>query len=208
MAQLPVTSLSLLSRLRDEGNQAAWEVSWRQFIELYHLPLIATAAAIYRSHTGNVVPSAAFLEDTVSKVITDFLTKNRFDPNRGRLRNYLRVLTNARIVDALRKERIFAHLPLDDNEGAPELRVPSETPSEKQSFESALLNTIIQDLRGQIPLRHFEIFEMAKLKNIPPKEVAEALGIGRNVVDNTVHKVMKRLREISTRPEYKDEYYQ
>jgi predicted regulator of amino acid metabolism with ACT domain len=49
---------------------------------------------------------------------------------------------------------------------------------------------------------------MTKLKNIPPKEVAEALGVGRNVVDNTVHKVMKRLREISTRPEYQDEYYQ
>jgi len=67
---------------------------------------------------------------------------------------------------------------------------------------------LIEDLRTQIPLRHFEIFEMTKLREMPPDQVAKELGVKRNVVDNTVYKVMKRLREIAARPEYQDEYYQ
>jgi RNA polymerase sigma factor (sigma-70 family) len=204
---LPITSQSLLSRLRDEGNETVWQVSWKRFVELYHTPLIAIAAAIYRSHTGHAVPSQQFLEDTVSKVVIEFFTKKRFDPHRGRLRTYLRMLTNAKVVDALRKDGVFNHRPFEADESAPELKVPSETPAEKESFERSLLNTLIEDLRSQIPMRHFEIFEMVKLREMRPDQVAEELGVKRNVVDNTVYKVMKRLREISAKPEYREEYY-
>jgi RNA polymerase sigma factor (sigma-70 family) len=205
---LPTTSISLLSRLRDEGNELVWQVSWKRFVELYHTPLIAIAAGIYRSHTGNAIPSEQFLEDTVSKVVIKFFTKNRFDPERGRLRTYLRMLTNSTIVDTLRKDGAFNHRPMDENEHQSELEVPFETPSEKETFNWSLLNTVIEDLRSQVPLRQFEIFEMTKLKGMSPDQVASELGVKRNVVDNTVYKVMKRLREISARPEYQDEYYQ
>ena len=205
---LPITSLSLLSRLRDEGNEHAWQVSWKRFIELYHTPLLAIAAAIYRSHTGNAIPSQHFLEDMVSKVVIEFFTKNRFNPERGRLRTYLRMLTNAKVVDALRKDGAFKNRSLEESDSEPALKVPAETHAEKKSFEQSLLNTLIEDLRAQIPMRHFEIFEMVKLKQMAPEQVAEELGIKRNVVDNTVYKVMKRLREISAQPEYQDEYYQ
>jgi len=205
---LPTTSLSLLSRLRDEGNELAWQVSWKRFVELYHTPLITIAAAIYRSRTGNAIPSQEFLEDTVSKVVIEFFTKKRFDPERGRLRAYLRMLTNAKVVDALRKDGAFNQRALDENEHRPEFQVPFETTSERETFDSSLRNTLIEDLRTQIPLRHFEIFEMTKLREMPPDQVAKELGVKRNVVDNTVYKVMKRLREIAARPEYQDEYYQ
>ena len=70
------------------------------------------------------------------------------------------------------------------------------------------MKTLIEDLRAQIPMRHFEIFEMVRLKQMAPDEVAAELGVKRNVVDNTVYKVMKRLREMAAKPEYQDEYYQ
>jgi len=111
-------------------------------------------------------------------------------------------------VDALRKDGAFNERPLDENEQQSELKVPFETPSERETFNWSLLNTVIEDLRTQVPLRQFEIFEMTKLKGMPPDEVAAELGVKRNVVDNTVYKVMKRLREISARAEYQDEYYQ
>lgn len=205
---LPTTSLTLLSRLRDESNELAWQVSWKRFIELYHKPLLATAAGIYITRAGYARLTQEFLEDIVSKVVIDFFTKKRFDPQKGRLRSYLRMLTNAKIIDALRKDRSLSHIPLDGSESNPALKVPAESDSEKESFDRSLLKVLIEDLRSQIPLRHFEIFEMTKLKGIPPEEVAAELGIKRNVVDNTVYKVMQRLREISARPEYQDEYYQ
>jgi len=47
---LPDTSLSLLSRLRDEDDHTGWQVSWKRFYDLYNGPLMAIAAGIYRQH--------------------------------------------------------------------------------------------------------------------------------------------------------------
>jgi RNA polymerase sigma-70 factor (ECF subfamily) len=204
---LPATSLSLLSRLRDEGDHAGWQVSWKRFLELYHEPLLAMAAGIYRHHTGHAVPPQAAIEDVVASVVVDFFKRNRFDPERGRLRTYLRVLTNARIVDMLRKERPLNHDSLAAWENSMVETLPAETQEENLSFQHALLATLIEDLREHIPLRQFEIFEMVKLKGMTPDQVALELGVQRGVVDNTIYKVMTRLREIASNPEYLEEYY-
>lgn len=202
---LPDTSLSLLSRLRDEGDHAGWQVSWKRFLELYHGPLMAMAAGIYRHHTGHATPPQEAIEDVVATVVVDFFKRDRFDPERGRLRTYLRVLTNARIVDMLRKEKPLKHDSISDREELAEA-LPAESPEEERSFQQALLATLIEDLREQIPLRQFEIFEMVKLKGISPDAAAAELGVNRGVIDNTIYKVMIRLREIAASPEYEEEY--
>jgi RNA polymerase sigma-70 factor (ECF subfamily) len=208
MAQkLPDTPISLLLRLRDEDKQAVWQVSWKRFLELYYGPLTAMASGIYRHHTGESVPPQDVLEDVVAQVVSEFFKRNQFDPGRARLRTYLRVLTNARVVDFLRKQRPLNHVPLD----SPDVQIPEETPGESaeeaRTFQQSLLATLIEDLRETIPLRHFQIFEMVKLHGMPPGEVAAELGVSRGVVDNTVYKVMQRLREIASAPEYQGEYY-
>ena len=202
---LPVTSLSLLSRLRDDGDHAGWQMSWKRFLELYHGPLMAMAAGIYRYHTGHATPPQEVIEDVVATVVVDFFKRDRFDPERGRLRTYLRVLTNARIVDMLRKEKPMDHDSLADGEELVE-SLPVESPEEERSFQQALLATLIEDLREHIPLRQFEIFEMVKLKGIAPDAAAAELGVNRGVIDNTIYKVMIRLREIAASPEYEEEY--
>ncbi len=202
---LPDTSLSLLSRLRDEGDHAGWQVSWKRFLELYQGPLMAMGTGIYRHHTGNAVPPQEVIEDVVATVVVDFFKRDRFDPARGRLRTYLRVLTNARIVDMLRKEKPLDHDSIADLEELAKA-LPAESPEEERSFQQALLATLIEDLREQIPLRQFEIFEMVKLKGIAPDAAAAELGVNRGVIDNTIYKVMIRLREIAASPEYEEEY--
>ena len=159
----------------------------------------------YRYHTGNAVPRQEALEDVVATVVVDFFKRDRFEPERGRLRTYLRVLTNARIVDMLRKEKPLDHDSLADGEELVE-SLPAESPEEERSFQQALLATLIEDLREHIPLRQFEIFEMVKLKGISPDAAAAELGVNRGVIDNTIYKVMIRLREIAANPEYEEEY--
>ena len=83
---LPETSLTLLSRLRDEGDRAGWQVSWKRFLSLYHGPLMAMAAGIYRHHTNNAVPPQDAIEDVVASVVVGFFQRDSFDPKRGRLR--------------------------------------------------------------------------------------------------------------------------
>ena len=114
--KLPATPISLLSRLRDEDKRAVWQVSWKRFLELYYGPLMAMASGIYRHHTAGAVPPQSVLEDVVAQVVAEFFRKNQYDPNRGRLRGYLRRLTNARVVDLLRKQRPLNYVSLDSSD--------------------------------------------------------------------------------------------
>lgn len=205
--QLPETPVSLLLRLREENMHAVWQVSWKRFLELYHGPLMAMASGIYRHHTGASLPSQGILEDVVAQVVAEFFKRNQYDPCRGRLRTYLRMLTNARVVDLLRKQRPLDHLSLNDSDVRIPEAIPRETPEEARTFQQSLLATMLEDLRETIPMRQFQIFEMVKLHGMPPSTVAQELGVSRGVVDNTVYKVMQRLREIASAPEYQDEYY-
>ena len=47
---------------------------------------------------------------------------------------------------------------------------------------------------------------MVKLKGISPDTAAAELGVRRGVIDNTIYKVMTRLREIAASTEYQEEY--
>ena len=147
---LPETPVSLLLRLREEDVQAVWQVSWKRFLELYHGPLLAMASGIYRHHTGESVPPQTVLEDVVAQVVAEFFKRNQFDPERGRLRTYLRVLTNARVVDLLRRQRPLDHLSLDTSDVWTSESLPKETPEEARTFQQSLLATLIEDLRETI----------------------------------------------------------
>jgi len=76
---------------------------------------------------------------------------------------------------------------------------------EEDAFRSALLGTLLAALHAEVSPRTYLIFELVKLNGESPEEVAEQLGIGRNVIDNTVFKTMKKLREISQREEIQQE---
>lgn len=201
----PQTSVNLLSRLKNVDGGAHWQVSWKRFLELYHAPVEAAARACYRHHTGGQEPSPAFIEDAAASTIADFFSRGqyRYEPDKGRLRGYLRVLANARVVDLLRKERPLDSMPMDDAI----LELPEESGAETLAFRQSLLATLVEDLRGQVPLRQFEIFERVKLKHQSPRFVAEDLGIPRAMVDRQIHKALTKLREIAALNEYQQEFH-
>jgi RNA polymerase sigma factor (sigma-70 family) len=208
-AQFPPTSLNLLSKLK-AGDDPNWQVSWKRFLELYHEPIEMIARSCYRHHTGGHEPSSGFIEDAVANTVADFFARgqHRYDKEKGRLRTYLRMLTNARVVDLLRKERPIDHKPLPESEGLPSSDLPAESRLESEAFHRSLLATLVEDLRNRIPLRQFEIFERVKLKHQSPAFVAEDLGIQRAMVDRYIHKSMTALRDLASHAEYQEEFYE
>jgi len=206
-AQFPPTSINLLSKLKEGGEEEHWQVSWKRFLELYHEPIEVIARSCYRHHTGGHEPSSGFIEDAVANTVADFFARSqyRYDKEKGRLRTYLRVLTNARVVDLLRKERPIDQRPLD---GTTESGLPAESPGESDAFGRSLLATLVEDLRNRIPLRQFEIFERVKLKHQSPQFVAEDLGIARAMIDRNIHKAMTALRDLAAHAEYQEEFYE
>ena len=201
---IPETPATLLTRLRDMEAGASWESSWKVFLELYQEPLRIMAWNCYRHHTGGASPSPEFVADAVANVVSEFHTRAqyRYDPARGKLRRFLRMLTNARVVDLLRKERPLDHIGLQDAEGK-----AAESEEEGLAFQRSVLATLVEDLRNRIPIRQFEIFEMVKLKGSGVEETAAALGVKRGVVDNTIHRAMNARRELARDPVYTQEYY-
>lgn len=210
-AQFPPTSLNLLSKLK-AGDDPNWQISWKRFLELYHEPIEVIARSCYRHHTGGHEPSSGFIEDAVANTVADFFARgqHRYDKEKGRLRTYLRLLTNARVVDLLRKERPIDQKPLpdDESEGLPSSDLPAESRLESEAFHRSLLATLVEDLRNRIPLRQFEIFERVKLKHQSPQFVAEDLGMQRAMVDRNIHKAMTALRELASHAEYQEEFYE
>ncbi|MFT3991958.1 MAG: sigma-70 family RNA polymerase sigma factor [Luteolibacter sp.] len=200
-APFPNTPLNLLSKLKHSDSEKIWEISWKRFLELYHEPLKVCAQALYRSHTGGQIPSQQFIEDVVADVVAGFFRKDgeRYDPSKGRLRTYLRLITNRRLIDLLR-----AQMPASQRDLDPEMldSLQTESPQENDAFQRSLLATLLEELRSSIPLRQFEIFERVKLKQQKPAYVAEDLGLERAMVDRYIHKAMKKLREIASQPEY------
>lgn len=200
----PTTSVSLLAKLKNPDDSPLWQASWKRFLELYYEPILVVARSCYRHHTGGQEPSPGFIEDAVADVIANFSSRSqhRYDSSKGRLRGYLRLMTNARVVDLLRKERPIDHRALDE---ANLDESPEESDHERQAFCSSLLAMLIEELRSQIPMRQFEIFERVKLKNQSPEYVAEDLGLTRAMVDRYIYKAMTKLRELAQQPEYRDE---
>lgn len=204
--EFPRTPLSLLTCLREGVTESEWEKSWQRFLELYQHPLSASAHACYRHHTGGGQAPAEFVEDVVAIVVADFFSKGqrRYDPSKGRLRTYLRFIVNARVVDALRKERPANQRPFPSAElAAP----PEEGEAEREAFHQALLATLLEELRSQVSPAQFEIFERVRLRMESPQQVAEELGVRRNVIDKSIHKSMTKLRELARRGDYQQEFY-
>ncbi len=203
----PQTSVNLITKLKEGGDDAHWQVSWKRFLELYHEPIEMIARACYRSHTGGHEPSPGLIEDAVANTVSDFFARSqyRYDRNKGRLRTYLRVLTNARVIDLLRKERPIDQRPLNETDAS---ELPAESPAESDAFSRSLLATLVEDLRNRIPLRQFEVFERVKLKHQSPEFVAEDLGITRAMVDRNIYKAMAALRQIAAQAEYQEEFYE
>lgn len=201
---MPETPVSLLTRLRDMEAGASWESSWKVFLELYQEPLRIMAWNCYRHHTGGAPPTEEFVADVVANVVSDFYTRAqyRYDPARGKLRRFLKTITNARVVDLLRKERPLDHIELGSYEGT-----AAESEAEGLAFQRSVLATLVEDLRNRIPLRQFEVFEMVKLKGMSAETAAAVLGVKRGIVDNTIHRAMNAVRELAKDPVYTQEYY-
>jgi RNA polymerase sigma-70 factor (ECF subfamily) len=80
MTDLPRTRLSLLVRLRDPADAAAW----RTFVDVY-----APAVFAFARRHGLQSADAADLTQDVCRNVSTAMRQKRFDPDRGRFRGWL-----------------------------------------------------------------------------------------------------------------------
>lgn len=193
-----------------------WEQSWDEFFALYFRAVRSSVIAAFRRVGWHDVDET-IVEDRVMEIFGEiYAGKLQHDPEKGQFRQLLQTVCKRRVVDFIRyHSRRPTTVSVDAGTTGESVKtgqlgvIPAQAihrETEKREHRTALLAELVSALRGEVSPQVFSIFEEVKLHGASPDEVAEDLGVRRSVVDNSVYKAMKKLREIAAAPAWKEEF--
>ncbi len=202
------TPVTLLSQIQNSEHEAIWERAWADFVAYYVSPVRTQVKREFlRCNWHNI--DANVLDEATSTVFLRFLKSQdtfRYDPEKGKLRGYLGKIASWVVRDTIRShsrnilsraEEISQHREaiIDEFE--------SLTKEEDEKFRSAILRSLLSDIRKNVSPQTFAIFELINLEGKPTKEVMNMLSVSRNTIDGANHRVIRKLQTIIDSPEYR-----
>lgn len=183
------TRSSLLDRLRDGDDVDGWMEFYRMYADL--IRSFARKHGLTESEAEEVVQETAI---GVARNLPGF----RYDPSQCSFKTWMLNLTRWRIMDALRRRgRLPSPLspavpqksgsqPNNDTdpstmtpwiERIPDSNLPNAGADWDAHWEHSLRQAALERVRNAIDLRHFQIFDLYALKNVPAREVAHRVGV-------------------------------
>jgi len=179
----PVTRLSLLMKLRDSRNAAAWG----GFIDIYG-PLIYR----YCRRRGAQDADAAEITQDVLVQVWKSISTFHYQPSRGRFRNWLGTVTRNRLIRKWRKASKEANQPID------QLELAARASASSWEAEAAphLLLVALDRVKPCFETRTWRAFEMSWLDEQPVTVVAEKLGVTVDRIYVAKSRVLKRLQAV------------
>jgi RNA polymerase sigma factor (sigma-70 family) len=200
--ELVSTRWTLIARLKDWDDQE----SWRQFFDSYWRLIYGVAIKSGLSH--------AEAQDVVQETIVS-VSKNmksfRADPAFGSFKSWLLNLTRWRIVDQVRRRGREVHLAggnksASSESSRPEERVPALDGSFDKLWEDEWEHHVIErgleKVKQESDARHYQVFYLNAIKQVPPARVAELLSINVDQVYLIKHRLTKifeaAIKEVET----------
>jgi len=195
------TRRTLLSRLRDLDDHAAW----RDLFDTYWKLIYSTALKSGRSDADaqDVVQETIL---TISRKIQEF----KYDPAIGSFKGGLLHTTRWRILDHLRKQRPEASPPPDGSRDTDLLaQIPDPERARIQvmwdvEWQQNLLDAALQRVKRQVNPKHYQVFEFHMLKEWPASEVARTLRVNVAQVHLTKHRlgglIKKEVKRLEAQP--------
>lgn len=180
----PSTHVSLLERLASSEDQEAWQV----FCERY-----GSLIRDYGRRRG-LQPSDCddLLQDvllSLSKAMPGFT----YDPQKGRLRSYLKAITMRAISRRARQnDGVRA---LDTLEGVEDPAAEEDAPWE-EAWRQHHVRRALERMRSEFNERTLTAFSLYVLEGRPAQEAAEVLGASVEVVYQSKSRILKRLSEL------------
>lgn len=174
------TRVSLLSRVRDTTDVAAW----REFEQLYRELLLR-----FCRRRGLQAVDADDVVQSVFLGMTTSLPKFVYDANRGRFRDYLfRCTRNA--ISAWAARRHGPGQPLDSRIPDPDEGGPADTPLWEEEWVAHHYRMAMQRVRASFDDRSVAIFD----RSMQGATVAE-LAAAHQMSEQAVYKARQRIRE-------------
>lgn len=193
---LTPTRQSLLSRLRDCGDQTGW----REFFDTYWRLIYSVAR---RSGLSEV--EAQDVVQNTFLYLARRMPTFRYDPERGSFKSWLRVVTRSRISAYRRSEKSDERLyrePLpgsgpgeeDPLEAIPDPAGDALDREWQREWEENLLAVAMRRLQTRTSSQQLMIFRLATLSGLPAIQVARKLDVSLARVYLARHRVGKLFR--------------
>jgi RNA polymerase sigma factor (sigma-70 family) len=190
MAKIPPTRASLLIRMRDPRDEAAWT----QFVTLY-APLVYG----YARKRGLQDADAADLSQEVLSAVAGAVGRLEYDPDRGLFRNWLFTAVRRKLSNMLRAQR---HRRDRSNERAGDgllEQCPAPAP-ERAEWEARWQERVFawacEQVRPEVSDTTWQAFWRTAVDDQPGKQVATDLGLSVAAVYRARSRVLARLKHL------------
>lgn len=196
----PVTRASLLLRLRDRHDQAAWQ----EFVDLYG-PMIYGFA---RKRGLQDADAADMMQDVLRSVSTS-IERLDYDPRQGRFRGWLFTITRNRINSLQTGRKGKARATGDSGARAmlaahPDDRAGLEADWELE-YQRRLAAIVLDQLRPEFSDKVWDVFWRTAVNGEAGEEVGRALGMSTGAVYVAKSRVLARVRAEVQRRQQEDE---
>jgi RNA polymerase sigma-70 factor (ECF subfamily) len=189
MADSAITRPSLLLRIRDSRDHAAWA----EFVDIY-APLVYGFA---RKH-GLQNADAADLTQDVLRAVAGAAGRLEYDPARGSFRGWLFTVVRNRLRNflAARRRRPQEAGQLDDGRPLEEWPAPEEVSAEwDRDYERRLFAWAAARVRPTCQEATWRAFWLTAVEGYSGKEAAAVLGMSQAAVYLAKRRIMIRLKE-------------
>lgn len=193
MADDPSTRATLLVRLRDHRDRAAWV----EFVELYG-PLVRRLAR----QSGLQPADAADLEQEVFRAVAAAIDRFNPDPAHGSFRGWLHAITRNMLINWLAAQRKHpratgdsAHARLLAEQVDPAL-LPGDTSHYENEYRRRLFQWASDRVRGDVQETTWLAFWKTAVEGRSPADVAATLGLSVGAVYVNRNRVMARIRSL------------
>jgi RNA polymerase sigma factor (sigma-70 family) len=190
MAEFPPTRASLLLRLRDPHDGAAW----RQFVELY-APLVYG----YARKQGLQDADAADLCQDVLGAVAGAVGRLEYDPRRGAFRNWLFTVVRRKLADwrRARRSRLRGGSDPAPHEALEQTPAPADLEAAWQAeWERQVFTWACEQVRREVTESTWQAFWRTAFQGQPGKRVAADLGLSVAAVYLARSRVLARLKDL------------
>jgi RNA polymerase sigma-70 factor (ECF subfamily) len=188
MTEMPETRSSLLLRLRDRHNGAAWG----EFVQVY-APLVYQFARC----KGLQDADAADVTQEVLRGVSTAVPEWTYDPERGLFRSWLFTLVHRKVCDFFRRRGRQGQGSGDS--GMQRLLEEQPAASEEarwnRDYEQRAFAWAAQEVRRRVSHKAWQAFWLGAVENRPTPEVAAELGMSVAAVYLAKSRVMARLKD-------------
>jgi RNA polymerase sigma-70 factor (ECF subfamily) len=189
MAEIPPTRASLLVRLRDPHDGAAW----REFVAVYG-PLVYG----YARKQGLQDADAADVGQEVLRAVAGAVGRLEYDPRRGAFRNWLFTILRRKLLNwRAAANRIRGSGDPATEQFLEQCPAPQAREAEwEDEWQRRLAAWACEEVRRDVTEATWQAFWRTAIANQPGKQVAAELGLSLVAVYSARSRVLARLREL------------